>query len=249
MVKAHEVTPEESARTGFYVLRGFLDAATQDAFLAEALHLAEVAPFLYPTMRDGRPLSVKVSSFGERGWWADGEGYRYIERHPSGVAFPPIPEVIRDKAEMALVTAASASSRLRVGWRFSPWGIRSIEEHAQEVDTCLVNLYAHDAVLGWHVDQTERDRTSPIVTFSIGAACTFTLRMEVGGEMRTFRHRLNSGDAVVMAGPSRLAEHSVADVRDDPQAGLFGGSYNPVQKFYPDCRLSFTVRRTGLAPA
>jgi len=227
-MKATEITPEESARTGFYVLRGFLDAATQDAFVAEARHLAEVAPFLHPTMRDGRPLSVKVSSFGERGWWADREGYRYIERHPSGVAFPPIPDVVRKQAERAVFI---------------------VNDAVQGPDTCLVNLYAHDAVLGWHVDQTERDRTSPIVTFSIGAACTFSLRMEVGGEMRTFRHRLNSGDAVVMAGPSRLAEHSVADVRDDPQAGLFGGSYNPVQKFYPDCRLSFTVRRTGLAPA
>lgn len=230
-MKATEITPEESARTGFYVLRGFLDAAAQDAFVAEARRLAEVAQFLHPTMPDGRPLSVKVSSFGERGWWADREGYRYIERHPSGVAFPPIPEVVLAETSRALRVCPAAKA-----------------PGLHEVDTCLVNLYAHDAVLGWHVDQTERDRTSPIATFSIGAACTFSLRMEVGGEARTFRHRLNSGDAVVMAGPSRLAEHSVADVRDDPQAGLFGGSYNPL-KDRADVRLSFTVRRTGLAPA
>jgi alkylated DNA repair protein (DNA oxidative demethylase) len=232
-MKAAEITPEETARTGFYVLRGFLDAATQDAFVAEARRLAEVAPFLYPTMRDGRPLSVKVSSFGERGWWADREGYRYVERHPSGVAFPPIPEVALAATDRALRTAGHTRTETRL----------------HEVDTCLVNLYAHDAVLGWHVDQTERDRTSPLVTFSIGAACTFSLRMEVDGETRTFRHRLGSGDAVVMAGPSRLAEHSVADVRDDPQAGLFGGAYNPVRATYPDCRLSFTVRRSGFAGA
>lgn len=231
-MKATEITSEASVRTGFYVLRGFLDNATQDAFVAEARALARVAPFKCPTMRDGRPLSVKVSSFGERGWWADVKGYRYIVRHPSGVAFPPIPGVVLAATDRALRTAGHT----RTGTRL------------HEVDTCLVNLYAPGAVLGWHVDHTERDRTSPIVTFSIGAACTFLLRMEISGEMRTFRHRLLSGDAVVMAGPSRLAEHSVADIRDD-QPGLFGGAYNPIRESHPGGRLSFTVRRTGLAPA
>ena len=231
-MKATEIMPEEAMRTGFFVLRGFLDAATQDAFVVEARALARVVPFLHPRMRDGTPLSVKVSSFGERGWWADELGYRYIERHPSGVAFPPIPEVVLAETNRALRVCPS---------------IKLPGLH--EVDTCLVNLYEPGAQLGWHVDQTERDRTSPIVTFSIGASCTFSLRMEVYGAVRTFRHRLESGDAVVMAGPSRLAEHMVADVHDDPQAGLFGGKFNPIRGTFPGGRMSFTVRRTGHAPA
>lgn len=224
------------ARTGHWHLRGFLDRAQQDDFVEHARALAKVAPFMHPRMRDGREMSVKVSSFGERGWWADEQGYRYINHCPWGLKrgmqttawWPPIPIGI----------VAHTDAALRV-WR--PIG------PLHEVDTCLVNLYEPGAQLGWHVDQTERDRTSPIVTFSIGATCTFSLRMEDDGAVRTFRYTLESGDAIVMAGPSRLAEHKVSDVRPAMQTGLFSANYNPLAATAPGSRLSFTVRRTGWA--
>jgi alkylated DNA repair protein (DNA oxidative demethylase) len=226
-----------SARTGHWHLRGFLDRAQQDAFVEQARALARVAPFMHPRMRSGAPLSVKVSSFGERGWWADAQGYRYVENP----RFPPIPECVHWATSMALWEAALSIDHGQ------PDHIPPIDAHARAIDTCLVNLYEPGAQLGWHVDQTERDRTSPIVTFSIGATCTFSLRMEDEGATRTFRYTLESGDAIVMAGPSRLAEHMVSDVRLAVQTGLFSANYNPLAATAPGSRLSFTVRRTGWA--
>ena len=224
---------ELTARTGFCHIPGFLTAVQQDEFVAAARNLAAAAPLQHPRMRDGRPLTVRVSSFGERGWWADEQGYRYIERHPTGVAFPPIPMDIAGATRTALWDAGA-----------DRW-IDDIERHVASIDTCRVNLYAPGAQLGRHIDQTERDRVSPIVTFSVGASCTFAVWLEDRGEPRAVRCVLHSGDAVVMAGPSRLAEHMVTDVRPAPQGDLFGGNYDPLHKTAPGTRLSFTVRRTG----
>lgn len=226
------------ARTGHWHLRGFLNPAQQDDFVAAARRLKIVAPMAHPRMRDGRLMSVRVSSFGASGWWADEQGYRYVERHPgTGDPFPPIPLMVLEATRAALWQAATATPSGQTTH------IPPIEAHTTSVDTCLVNLYAPGAQLGWHVDQTERDRVSPIVTFSIGASCTFMLKIEG----HTYRYTLNSGDAIVMAGPARLAEHTVVDVRPAEQADLFGLNYNPIATTAPGSRLSFTVRRTGFA--
>ena len=100
------------------------------------------------------------------------------------------------------------------------------------------------AQLGWHVDQTERDRVSPIVTFSLGASCVFWIELGPEGEAVRYRHTLRSGDAVVMAGPARLARHQVTNVHAD-EPDLFSQVYNPIAKSAPGVRLSFSVRRTG----
>ena len=118
----------------------------------------------------------------------------------------------------------------------SAWGDR--------IDTCLVNYYAHDARLGWHVDQTEKDRHSPIVTFSVGASAVFMVRVEHRGELVTQSHILRSGDVIVMAGKARLAEHCVHSIEIDDQSQLFADNYNPIRE--SRSRLSFTVRSTGL---
>lgn len=249
MVDVDSSMREVFARTGFWHLRGFLGRDQQDAFTARARELAAICPFKHPRMRDGREMSVRVSSFGERGWWADEQGYRYVDRHPKlDRAWPPIPESVLTATASALHAAANQSVQANPRWWIDQWGIGAINpipDHVAKLDTCLVNLYEPGAQLGWHVDQTERDRKSPIVTFSIGATCIFWLRMEDAGETRTFRCELRSGDAVIMAGPARLAEHQVTHVRDDDQSDLFGGNYNPISASAPGVRLSFTIRRTG----
>lgn len=236
------------AQTGHWHLRGFLTDAQQDAFADAARLLKTAAPFASPTMRDGTPLSVRVSSFGARGWWADKEGYRYIPKHPTtGKAFPKIPDEIRRAAHQALYAASRYTGQCLPEHTSADWGLASgLSNHVAACDTCLVNHYGPGAQLGWHVDQTELDKVSPIITFSIGATATFEIRVDVDGEPRTFRHRLDSGDAVIMAGPSRLGEHRVVDVRAEDQPDLFGPSlYNPLRATAPTTRLSFTIRRTG----
>jgi len=244
-----KVACADSALTGAWHLRSFLTDAQQDAFVAAARDLRVIAPMLHPTMRDKTPLSVRVSSFGRRGWWADAQGFRYIEKHPVGRPFPPIPDDIREATYHALHAASRYTSEVNPQHTAAEWGLpRGLYDHVNAIDTCLVNLYAPDAVLGWHVDQTELDRVSPIVTFSIGASCTFELKLEIRGETRVVRHTLRSGDAVIMAGPSRLAEHRVVNIHPEQQADLFGPPlYNPIQASAPGTRLSFTLRRTGYA--
>lgn len=237
----------EMAETGAWHLRAFLVRDMQDAFVAAARQLKGAAPLVHPTMRDGTPLSVRVSSFGARGWWGDRDGFRYVAKHPTTkLAFPPLPDVISDATYAALCEAAHYSALCIPHWTSAAWTLPDgLSSHVAGLDTCLVNHYGPGAQLGWHIDKTELDKCSPIVTFSIGATCTFELRMEVRGEMRTWRHTLASGDAIVMAGPSRIAEHRVIDIRADDQADLFAANYNPIAASAPGTRLSFTVRRTG----
>jgi alkylated DNA repair protein (DNA oxidative demethylase) len=235
------------AQTGHWHLKGFLTDEQQDAFATAARTLKSTAPLVPPTMRDGTAMSVRVSSFGQRGWWADREGYRYINRHPTTkAAFPGMPAVIRDAADQALYAAGRYTGMCLPDFTAADWGLaQGMRSHSLACDTCLVNHYGPGAQLGWHVDQTELDKVSPIVTFSIGATATFEIRLDVGGTMRTFRHRLDSGDAIVMAGPARLGEHRVTDVRVEAQADLFGpATHNPIRAAV-GTRLSFTVRRTG----
>lgn len=236
------------AVTGHWHLRGFMTDQQQDAFLAAARGLKTTAPLVQPTMRDGTPMSVRVSSFGQRGWWADAQGYRYIEKHPTTKrGFPAIPLDVWAATSHALSAAAYYTSCCLPGFKTRDWGLPDgVLAHMDGIDTCLVNHYGEGAELGEHVDQTELDKVSPIVTFSIGATATFDIKVEVEGAMRTFRHELRSGDAIVMAGPSRLAPHRIHHVRPEPQAELFGSTnYNPLAASAPTTRLSFTVRRTG----
>lgn len=237
----------QSAATGCWHLCNFLTREQQDAFAGAARSLKAVAPFAAPTMRDGTTMGVRVTSFGARGWWADRQGYRYTETHPTtGAAFPPVPGDIWGATAQALSAAAYYSRKVDPAWSVDRWGITGCEAMYDKIDTCLVNFYSAGTDLGWHVDRTEKDLTTPIVTFSIGATCTFEIKLPgADGEIATVPHALRSGDAIIMAGLSRRAEHRVVRVRPEPQRGLFGGDYyNPIEA--SGARLSFTVRRTGL---
>jgi alkylated DNA repair protein (DNA oxidative demethylase) len=62
--------------------------------------------------------------------------------------------------------------------------------------------------MGLHQDRDESDFVAPVVSLSLGDTCLF----RVGGTRRndpTRSVRLASGDAVVLAGDSRLAFHGV----------------------------------------
>ena len=101
------------------VWQGFLSAAEQATILADLRKVVQAAPLYSPVTRSG-PMSVQMTSAGAFGWFADRNGYRYVDRHPSGSPWPPIPDSI-----------------LRV-WRVLAGCPRAPE-------CCLVNLYRDSA--------------------------------------------------------------------------------------------------------
>lgn len=238
---------------GFAVVSGAHDAAAQDRLVALIRRHAEDFPFVHPTMRNGMPLSVRVTSFGKWGWWADDRGYRYTPTHPiNGKPWPHIPEALG----LAAVPFIYAADEAYVVDGIRGLGGDTVEasrrirtQFALEIDTVLVNWYAPDASLGWHVDRTEADLTSPIITMSLGASAIFEIRLDG----KAHRVTLHSGDGVVMVGPSRNAEHRI--VRLLPPEGptpldLFGGppASPPHDPLGDGTRMSVTWRRTGLTP-
>ena len=84
-----------------------------------------------------------------------------------------------------------------------------------EPDICIVNHYAGDGRMGLHQDKDESERSLaaglPVVSISIGD----TARFLFGGTRRRDPVDviwLESGDAFVFGGPSRLRYHGVSRV-------------------------------------
>ena len=108
----------------------------------------------------------------------------------------PVQELPADLAALGKRIAA------RVGMQIDP-------------DICLVNFYAESGRLGLHQDKDERPETLaagvPVVSVSLGDSARF----QVGGTSRKDPVRiiiLESGDAFVMGGPSRLRFHGVSEL-------------------------------------
>ncbi|WP_268884089.1 alpha-ketoglutarate-dependent dioxygenase AlkB family protein [Jannaschia marina] len=167
---------------GIRVYDGWLDPARQAAMVGEIRAIARAAPFVQPVTRFGKPLSVRMTSAGTCGWVSDRRGYRYAARHPSGVAWPPIPAGVR-----------------------AVWDALVPEARAPEC--CLVNWYGPEARMGMHVDRDEADFDQPVVSISLGDDALFRVgNAERGG--RTQSTWLRSGDVLVMGGAARLLAHS-----------------------------------------
>ncbi len=172
---------------GVQVLSGALDADAQRALVEDLRGIAAAAPFFRPVTRRGAEMSVRMTSAGICGWISDRRGYRYEPKHPSGVAWPPIPD------------------RILGIWR-------SVTDLERDPDCCLVNYYAGGARMGLHQDRDERDFSWPVVSISLGDDALF----RVGGVERshpTASVWLRSGDIAVLAGRSRLAFHGVDRVK------------------------------------
>jgi len=195
---------------GFSYLPGFVDDQGQRRLVEWTRDLCRRAPLVRPSMPNGTPMSVRVSNAGAAGWYSDRDGYRYMDKHPeTGRPWPPVPQWM-----FALANAAVT----RVG------------EPPAAFDCVHVVYYDPEARLGMHVDRTERDKSVPVVTISLGADATFLM----GGRERTDpprRFMLHSGDVCVMAVPARNWYHSIAKLH--PTMGT------PVR----EGRLSLTIRR------
>ncbi|MEP9376675.1 alpha-ketoglutarate-dependent dioxygenase AlkB [Aquabacter sp. CN5-332] len=164
---------------------GYLDRAAQETLLAEVEAALVEAPLFTPRMpRTGQPFSVRMSNFGPLGWVSDEAGYRYQSFHPdTRKPWPAMP---------ALLEAA---------WR-------ALSGAAAPAEAALINWYDPGAKMGLHQDRDEQDLTAPVLSLSLGDTALF----RYGGTERrtpTKSIRLASGDALVLAGPSRLAFHGI----------------------------------------
>ncbi|MGI9373749.1 MAG: alpha-ketoglutarate-dependent dioxygenase AlkB family protein [Hyphomicrobiales bacterium] len=193
---------------GFSHIEGYLGEKEQLALVETLREIVAEAPLYHPQMpRSGRPFSVRMTNCGTLGWVSDKQGYRYQENHPaSGNPWPTMPEAVQDI-----------------------WN--NLAQFSKEPECCLINYYDEGAKMGLHRDEDEEDFSAPVVSISLGD----TARFRIGGKDRkdpTRSFKLSSGDALVMAGPARLAYHGVDRIYPGSSELLTKGG-----------RLNLTLRR------
>lgn len=186
-----EAQPPEYFDKGAALLRGF--AAEQGASWVAAVQALEAqAAFRVMQVPGGKFMSVAITNAGDWGWVSDLQGYRYSAQDPqSGRPWPVIPAFLRQQASQAAALAGYPG--------FVP-------------DACLINRYVAGARMGLHRDHDESDLAAPIVSVSLGLACSFLW----GGLQRhapTRRIALTHGDVLVWGGPSRLVFHGVSPLK------------------------------------
>jgi DNA oxidative demethylase len=182
---------------GVALYPGWLDRVAQAALRDDLQGVLDAAPPFSPETRFGRPMSVRMTSAGRFGWYSDRGGCRYLDRHPSGAPWPPIPQNV-----------------------LAIW--RTVTGLARDPDCCLVNLYRGKARMGLHQDRDEADFGWPVLSVSLGDDALF----RVGGTARSDPTRsvwLRSGDVAVLGGPARLAFHGVDRIRPGSSTLLPGG--------------------------
>ncbi len=191
---------------------GFLDRAAQVALREEVRAILAEAPLYRPRMpRTGKPFSVLMSNCGPLGWVSDESGYRYQPTHPeTGRPWPEMPPQVTEA-----------------------WAL--IAPNAPSPEACLVNFYDPMARMGLHQDRDEEEPSAPVVSLSLGDTALFRIGgLARGAGTRSFR--LESGDAMRLAGPARLAFHGVDRVIPGSSTLLAGRG-----------RINLTLRRVTRA--
>ena len=196
---------------GAVLLRGFaLDRAA--TLMKEIERVAARAPFRHMTTPGGFRMSVAMTNCGNLGWVTDRTGYRYDATDPDATAaWPLMPETFLELGR----SAANAGGYPR----FEP-------------DACLINRYVPGSSLSLHQDRNEHDFRAPIVSLSLGLPATFLF----GGMKRTDRPKripIFHGDVAVWGGPTRLAFHGIAKLKDG------------VHPLTGACRFNLTLRKAG----
>lgn len=108
---------------------------------------------------------------------------------------------------------------------------RELAPGAPAPEACLVNIYSATARMGLHQDRDEAELSAPVVSLSLGDTALF----RIGGATRkapTRSFRLQSGDAMILGGLSRLAFHGVDRILPDSSTLLEKGG-----------RINLTLRR------
>jgi DNA oxidative demethylase len=184
-----------------------LDAQREVGEACRAL-LDGAVPGYVPIVRGGGRMHVRMLCLG-RHW--NGRTYRYEATRTDfdGLPAPPLPE------ELAALARRLASAS---GYVFDP-------------DLCILNFYDAAGRMGLHQDKDESAESlasgAPVVSVSIGD----TARFLFGGLRRrdpVETVMLESGDAFVFGGPSRLRYHGVSRIlpRTAPEGLGMAGRFN-----------------------
>ena len=198
---------------------GWLDLDAQRA-LADDFRQWALPPagLRHPRVPTGHLMTVQSVCLG---WHWHPYAYSRTADDTDGAPVKPLPDSVFSLARAAVAEAYGPASPAAAA--FTP-------------DAAIVNLYAEGAKLGLHQDG-EEPAQAPVVTISLGDACTFRM---AGVDRRTGPFTdidMRSGDLLVFGGPNRLVFHGIPKVFEGtgPDIGL------------PPGRLSITVRETGLA--
>lgn len=178
---------------GTILLRHHLTFEAQRSLVERCIAIGrQPAGFYTPVVRGGAYMSIKMVCLG-RHWNAKTYKYESLRSDHDGLPVQELPEDLKH-----LARGAAAKSGMTI-----------------EPDICLINWYPESGRLGLHQDKDERPETIeagiPVVSFSLGESAKFM----IGGTKRKDpiqRIILESGDALVMGGPSRLRYHGVSGI-------------------------------------
>ena len=190
------------------VLERTLDRDEQEYWVDVVRGVIKSAPLVRPQTPNGMPMRVRVTAAGAWGWVGDARGYRYSSTQRDGSPWHELPETW---SRLATEVAGE-----------HPW------------DSCIINWYDSDASLGWHQDKSEADTTLPIVTVSLGDACSWAVRRDQDSPIQ--RTRIGSGAVTLLAGETRDYFHSVERIIAEPLLSPLGASRG---------RISVTIRVAG----
>ena len=206
------VASERAAVTvapGAVWLRHCLSIEEQQSLVARCHALIEGPAGGYvPRVRGGGSMRVRMMCLG-RHW--NPRTYTYTPTR-SDHDDAPVPALPVDWTALASRIAAEA------GFTFAP-------------DICLINFYGPEGRMGLHQDKDESAESleagKPVVSISIGD----TARFQFGGFTRrepVEQILLESGDAFVFGGASRLRYHGVARIlpRTAPAVLRLDGRFN-----------------------
>jgi DNA oxidative demethylase len=208
------VTPVEIA-PGAYHLPGYLPLEQQTALVEQCRALMDGAtPAYVPVVRGGGRMHVRMLCLG-RHWNAKTYQYATTRADFDNLPAPALPADLR-----VLARAIGASVGMDI-----------------DADLCIVNYYDEDGRMGLHQDKDEGAASIaagiPVVSVSVGD----TARFLFGGTKRrdpVASIPLESGDAFVFGGPSRLRYHGVSRIVPGtaPPALHVGGRFNLTLRQY-----------------
>jgi DNA oxidative demethylase len=174
-------------------LQRWLSLDDQRALVAQCRALVDGdVPAYVPIVRGGGKMHVRMLCLG-RHW--NGKTYTYEAARSDfdSLPAPPLPDNFK---RLAQHLAAAAGMTI-------------------DADLCILNYYGEDGRMGLHQDKDESESSLaagvPVVSVSLGDTARFLfggLRRKDPCESRL----LESGDAFVFGGPSRLRYHGVSRI-------------------------------------
>ena len=178
---------------GAFHFKAFLPLEEQVLLVRRCVEIGnQPAGFYTPSVRGQAYMSIRMVCLGKQ-WNAKTYKYEATRSDHDGL---PVQELPSDLKSLAQRIAFGAGMKI-------------------EPDICLINCYPEGGRLGLHQDKDERKEIIaqgvPVVSISLGDSAKFKL----GGNKRKDPLKtiiLESGDAFVMGGPSRLRYHGVSGI-------------------------------------